>query len=256
MDVICTLHWLKKELEGRKQEINFSHINLIGESAGSQVGAMCLKLAPYTFSSFLDVSGVFLAEGQRKILSSLLTDPYVCFGDKHVRGTSQKLKNGCILNYSPKNPMGFEGGKGHSGAPLEDEVSIRDVGKLEESILWKRERVQIRSLHAIGDTLVPAVDKEKMMEGYRKKGADAQLSLITEDHVDGKLFIDTSHNCAGDRKCVYSSFGEPLWQRSISKKWGSDIGSDNAYSFPTESGVWTMCFSPEPTLTFNMDKES
>lgn len=255
IDVLSTLHYLKNLLDEQKLTVNFSHVNLVGESAGSQVGAMCMKLAPLSFSSFLDISGAQMGLGQEDILHSLLTDPYGTFGDKNPRGIQQTLSNGCILSYPQKNPLGFKGEQGHSKALLKDELTIRDVGALDEAVKWEIDRVHVRSLHAINDHLIPATDKEKLINRYRTKGANAEIALITQENVDGSLFKDTSHDCVKDRKLVYSSFGEQLWTRPGSKDWKSDIGTDHTYHFPSENGAWTMRFLPEPSLSFSSSED-
>ncbi|MCK6439911.1 MAG: alpha/beta hydrolase, partial [Planctomycetes bacterium] len=199
MDVLTALHWVHQKL-GVHQKLAFegatfnqARTHLIAQSAGSQTAVMCLKFAPKTFSSLIDVGGIYFGQHNSHALHALLTDSTGRIHKDHLQNTATTVSPRLRIIVSQRNPVGHSTTTSRTGAALGDELAIRDVFRADHFRHWQDKRVQILSLYGCDDHFISSDIREAVQSFWRARGANTQSRIIVEADVDGVVIEDTFH---------------------------------------------------------------
>ena len=165
----------------RWRQVNRQRLHLIGSSLGAFIQQQVIRMAPHTFCSLLDISGVtgvgrdYLIRGQsRKAL----------LGDKNMYTL---LVNDS--HYQDTDP---------AGEFYLDDASKRVRDLTRPIPLCDAEGMRILCLSGSGDPLVSIPKKELQLARWAEMGADAELVIIGPEDVDGKIIKHCGHAFGGD----------------------------------------------------------
>jgi hypothetical protein len=246
LDVLRALHWLVEQLRLSYGIERPPPIDVVSQSAGSQVAIMALKLAPRTFASVLDIGGYFIVGGSEPLLVELLSNQ---FGHSdHAAHASFIYPGMPKMALVRRVPVPFADGLTRRESTLADEVSIRVVTDHAAWITRTQLSGRFLSIGGAADLRMTNEGRDTFLGHLRKAGVDAELEVIGKDRVDGSIFSATEHEITRAPERVYRQYAAKLRKTSVTSV--SDLGSDSVYEFPTATGSWSMSFRPTPTIDF------
>ncbi|MCK6439941.1 MAG: DUF2920 family protein [Planctomycetes bacterium] len=250
MDALAALHSVHRRLREKNAPFNPARNHIIAQSAGSQTALMCIKLAPRSFASIVDIGGIYVTADNREALRAVLTDPFGRIHEHHYMNATMAFDSGPRVTLYQRNPVGFSSGVSRSGATLDDELDIRDVSRPDHLGNWQPGRLCVFSTHGLHDELVSQAFKERAHAHYRHLGARSEFRTIGPADVDGNVIVSTYHEFAKNLQGACEQFASEHLLYAPPRELGTDIASDHTYAFPSTTGTWQMTFSPEPKLKF------
>ncbi len=221
VDVIWAIHGVLE----RHPLLDRSRIHLVGSSLGATLVQQALRCAPHTFASVLDISG-----------KPLLDDGYLLHGRtrKALVGrfnTLASLTNASLYqNDDPSAPFFLDAAM----------RQVRDQTRPLPPIDGDPPLVQM--VTGIDDTIVPVAHKEAQLQGLLTAGAEASLTVITGDDVDGVVIKHAGHALGAEFYQLVRRFDDQAL-RSRTRQTADDFarGGDVALS---ES--WTLTYDGGP----------
>lgn len=258
IDVLSALDWLKKNLGDT--QLHYGRAHLLSQSSGAQTAMMCIKLAPRTFVSLLDLGGALVCGEAVEGLRRAFTDPFRGLHPQHMAARTGVTQSGGRIKMVRKHPVAFANGQSCSGAPMDDEVAIRDAGEVKHFTNIAREKIPVHLVRGHEDEFFDIEQRCGYVDRLRQAGMVPQLLEVTQDMVEmetfGKgLFRSTTHELIKDFKGACLRFGSELWKvPGRDDVYTTDIGSDAVYSYATPGGVWTMRFLPVPLIAFQSSR--
>ena len=221
LDALRALYYVFNGLDKLERPFHRGRIFATGGSGGGNIALMANKLAPRTFACVVDMCG----------MAKLSND--IAFG----------MPGGTRLNacYSrdPESPRYLSS----------DAQALRYVGDPDH--LRKMKQLgnvgKVIVIHGSEDDLVPPQDSREMVENMRDAEFDAELHLITQEHVDGSVIQSTGH-ILGDWTAIVFRFADqyllPNSPTALTRAGVSDLEcSDEEVRYRTQNGTYVISYA-------------
>ena len=182
LDVLRALYWVWQGLEDGGIDFAKDRIYSTGGSGGGNVCLMANKLAPRTFATVIDCSG--MAKLSDDIAIGLDSGSYLNAGYRRDPDSTRYL-----------NP---------------DFQTIRFIGHPEHLRQMRAldHTAKILIVHGASDGTCPIEDVREMIANFQMARLDVEPHIIDKDQLDGKVFKDTGHSI-GNRTQILSTFADP-----------------------------------------------
>lgn len=249
LDVLTALGNVLDRLRATGVDVRRLPIHLIAQSAGSQVAYQCLRLAPRTWSSVLDIGGLCCTAGLADVFRTLLTEEFGDADGGHFSTRNRTYPGGVVVTLQCRTPVAFPQGRVPPPRTLDDELCLR---RLDGPGAWADGIAADTRVLAFGgadDGRMPIAERQRLDLLLRQAGADAELRTITAAAVDGTIFNGTGHEICASFAPVFWAHGAPLLAAGP-RNADIDPGSGRSYRLPTSNGAWTCTHGPVPTLDF------
>lgn len=220
IDLLTGIHAIREALP----QLNSKRMHLIGSSLGAYLSHQVLRLAPNSFASLLDISGKpFLDEG------------YLINGHRRkslidTRNTRVTLVNDNI--YSDHFPL-----------------SLSSIVLRNQLRGWDHEcKARVRMITGIDDELVPISHKKTQLAGLLQTGANAELLVITDKEVDGKVIKHAGHSLGAEFYQLIRHYGDGLLQSTNDSIHG-EFEKKTSHDLFTDYGTYNISFQFSPILS-------
>ncbi|NUQ35297.1 MAG: hypothetical protein HUU29_10190 [Planctomycetaceae bacterium] len=251
LDVLQGLQWTMSRVVEAGLPLDRQRCILISRSAGAQAAAMCLKLAPATFSGYLDFGGAVCGAHNTESFAAIMLDPF-----SHALGVDNRFFSGLIkehhlqLGVSRRSPVGFRSFDVGILPSLVDEVVIRNTSEPAHATPEKFKGLRMFCLQGCDDAIFPPQGKEALFDFFRQRGATGKVRAITQADVDDKLILGTEHIFIKDFEAVVHAFAGDFLRIRREAPREPDLLPDQPLVFPSINGFWRFQLSPKPTVDF------
>ncbi len=217
LDALRALHYLLSNLEEGKLPYAKERLSIVGGSGGGQVALMANKLAPRTFATVVDLSGM------KELNDEIAFD--------HPGGSSLNAR----YSSDPASPHFLTA----------DAREIRWLGNPRhlEQMKALGATARVISIHGVDDQECPFADAERFATAYQASGLPFAFHPITTEEVDGDLITDTGHGL-GDRTALLLHYaGEALRTAATNPNLPNDFQQREIITYPTANGLWCIDYS-------------